>query len=236
VIVEAGSELVRFETRIDWRETHRMLRADFRPARYGATSKSEIQFGHISRPTTEETAVERAQFEICAHKWIATDTPEGGFAILNDSKYGHRAKSGLLSLTLLRSPTFPDKTADRGLHEVVYAFRPFAAGALSDVIRDGYRLNHPLRVLPGVAFPSVVTVDDPGVIVETLKPAEDGDGVIVRMYESLGRATTTALTTTLPSARATRTDLLERALGDADLTRLEFGPFEIVTVRLTAGP
>ena len=89
-------------------------------------------------------------------------------------------------------------------------------------------------MLPGVAFPSVVTVDDPAVIVETLKPAEDGDGVILRMYESLGRATTTTLTTTLPHTRAVNTDLLERPLGDADLTRLEFGPFEIVTLRLTS--
>ncbi len=232
VIVEAGSELVRFATRVDWHERHRMLRADFRPTRYGPTSKSEIQFGHISRPTTEDTPVERAQFEICAHKWIATDTPEGGFAVLNDGKYGHRAKSGLLSLTLLRAPTFPTPTADRGRHEVVYAFRPFAPGALADVIRDGYRLNHPLLVRPGISFPPVVEVDDAGVIVETLKPADDGDGVIVRMYESLGRATTTALTTTLPHARVTRTDLLERPLGDADLARLDFGPFEIVTLRL----
>lgn len=235
VIVEAGSELVRFETRVDWRETHRMLRADFRPARYGAHSKSEIQFGHIARPTTEDTPVERAQFEICAHKWIATDTPEGGFAVLNDSKYGHRAKSGLLSLTLLRSPTFPDRTADRGIHEVVYAFRPFGPGDLAAVIRDGYRLNHPLQVHPGMAFPSAASVDDPGVIVETLKPAEDGDGVVVRMYESLGRATSGALRTTIPHTRAVLTDLLERPVGDADLGALDFGPFEIVTVRLTAG-
>jgi Alpha-mannosidase len=236
VIVEAGSELVRFETRVDWRESHRMLRADFRPARYGATSKSEIQFGHISRPTTEDSVVERAQFEVCAHRWIATETSEGGFAVLNDSKYGHRAKSGLLSLNLLRAPTFPDRTADRGAHEFVYAFRPFAPGRLTDVIRDGYRLNHPLRLRPGVAFPSAVVVDDPGVIVETLKPAEDGDGVVVRLYESLGRETTTALTTTLPHAVVTRTDLLERPLGPADLTRLDLRPFEIVTLRLAARP
>lgn len=230
VILEAGDPLVRLETRVDWRERHRMLRADFRPTRYGDTSKSEIQFGHLSRPTTEATPVEEAQFEICAHKWIATDTPDGGFAVLNDAKYGHRAKSGLLSLTLLRAPTFPDRTADRGIHELVYAFRPYAQ--LTEVIRDGYRLNHPLRVIAGAAFPSAVEVDDPGVIVETLKPAEDGSGTVVRLYESLGRATTTALRTTLPHAEARVTDLLERDLGPADLARLELGPFEILTLRL----
>ena len=69
---------------------------------------------------------------MCAHKWIATEDAGGGFALLNDSKYGHRAKSGLLSLNLLRSPTFPDKTADRGSHRFTYAFPPFATGDLDE--------------------------------------------------------------------------------------------------------
>lgn len=232
VIVEAGIELVRFETRVDWRETHRMLRADFRPTYYGDTSKGEIQFGHIERPTTENGPVETAQFEICAHKWIATETSDGGFAVLNDSKYGHRAKSGLLSLNLLRSPTFPDKTADRGVHTFGYAFRPFVPGDLTAVIRDGYRLNNPLRVCPGVSLPSFATASDPGVIIETIKPAENGDGVVVRMYESLGRPVVTALRTTAAHSRATVTDLLERPQHPADLDRVELGPFEILTIHL----
>ena len=70
-------------------------------------------------------------------------------------------------------------------------------------------------------------------IVETLKPAENGSGVIVRLYESLGRPATTALHTTLPHARATETDLLERPLAaPRDLDDLEFGPFEIKTILL----
>ena len=139
VRLEAGSELVRFETRVEWHENHRMLRADFRPAHFGETVACEIQFGHLHRPTTERDAVERAQFEVCAHKWVATQDAGGGFALLNDSKYGHRAKSGLLSLNLLRSPTFPDKTADRGSHSFTYAFRPFRAGALDE--DDGGRAD-----------------------------------------------------------------------------------------------
>jgi alpha-mannosidase len=232
VIVEAGSELVRVETRVDWRETHRMLRAEFRPTRYGPTSTSEIQFGHISRSTTEADAVEDAQFEICAHKWIATETSQGGFAVLNDSKYGHRAKSGLLSLNLLRAPTFPDRTADRGVHTFTYAFRAYPAGDLTGVIRDGYRLNNPLHVVPGVSMPSFAATSDPGVIIETIKPAESGDGVVVRMYESLGRPTSTALRLGFPVTRATETDLLERPIRSIDPERLDLGPFEILTIHL----
>lgn len=198
--------------------------------------------GHIRRATTERDSVERAQFEVCAHRWIAVEDEHGaGFAALNDGAYGHRAKHGLLSTNLLRSPTFPDRAADRGEHAFTLAIRPYAAGALHEVIADGYRLQAPPRIVRGRAdaLPPLVTASDPGVVVETIAPATDTDGVVVRIYESLGRATTTALDVRLPHGAAWRTDMLERrvdAVGalapdaaPADLTAVALRPFEIAT-------
>lgn len=235
IILEAGSLLVRVDSRIDWREKHRMLRADFLPVHFGETAKSEIQFGHIERVTTERNDVERAQFETCAHRWVATqDDGDWGFAVLNTGKFGHRVKDGLVSLNLLRSPTFPDKIADRGIHHVTYAFRPFVATGLSGVIKDGYRLNNPLILTVGVDLPMVAHTDHPGVIIETIKPAENGEGVILRLYESLGEHTIVKLSVSLPSARARETNLMEAPIGAVDVDRLEFTPFEIKTIFLGA--
>jgi alpha-mannosidase len=234
VILEAGSDVVRFDTTVDWYEKHRMLRAEFRPAHFGETALSEIQFGHIARKTTENNDVERAQFETCAHKWIATSDAKGGFAVLNDSKYGHRAKTGLISLNLLRSPTFPDKTADRGIHRFSYAFCPFDTDDLAKVVREGYRLNNPLLITEATEFDSIATSSDSGVVIETIKPAEDGSGTIIRLYESLGRPTTTALRVAIPHKAAHLTDLMENSLGAADLDQLELTPFEITTILLEA--
>lgn len=232
IVLESGSPLVRFETRVQWHQKHRMLRAEFRPTHFGDQARCEIQFGHILRPTTERDAVERAQFEVCAHQWLSVEDADGGFALLNDGKYGHRAKHGLVSLNLLRAPTYPDRTADRGEHRFTYAVRPFDPAALHEVIADGYRLNQPLRLAAVAPFASVAATDHPGVVVETIKPAEHGGGAVLRLYESLGRATTTALTTTIPHRTATETDLLERPIGSSDLGRLEFTPFQIRTIHL----
>ena len=232
VILEAGSSVVRFETDVDWHEKHRMLRAEFRPAHFGETAQCEIQFGHISRVTTEKDSVERAQFEVCAHKWIATSDVAGGFALLNDGKYGHRAKNGLLSINLLRAPTYPDKTADRGHHHFTYAFTPFRTGDLASVIAEGYRLNNPLHVTTSGALESQFSTSHPGVIVETVKRAEEGSGVIVRLYESLGQPTTTALRVAMKHRATTYTDLIERPIAAADLGSIEFGAFEIKTIHL----
>jgi alpha-mannosidase len=232
VVLEAGSDVVRFENTVEWHAKHRMLRAEFRPAHVGEVARCEIQFGHIERVMTEHTAVEAAQFEVAAHKWIASDDGANGFALLNDCKYGHRAKNGLISLNLLRAPTYPDRTADRGRHTFTYAFTPFAAHDLGKVIREGYRLNNPLLPAPGVELASFASTTDPGVLIETIKPAENGDGVVLRLYESLGRPATTALRTTIPHGSSVETDLLERTRGPADLEHLEFGPFEIKTIHL----
>ena len=231
VVLEAGSTMVRFDTEVEWQQKHRMLRAEFRPTHYGQTAACEIQFGHLHRATTERDSVEAAQFEVPAHKWIATSDEAGGFALLNDGKYGHRAKHGLISLNLLRAPTYPDRTADRGQHRFTYAFMPFAAGDLTPVIAEGYRLNNPLRVVPAVVE-SVASTSEPGIVIETIKPAEAGTGVVLRLYESLGRGCVTELRTRIRHSRAVATDLLERPLGDASLEELTFRPFEIKTILL----
>jgi alpha-mannosidase len=102
------------------------------------------------------------------------------------------------------------------------------------VIAEGYRLNNPLLVADGVTFESVADTTGDAVLVETLKPAEDGSGVVVRLYESLGRSAATGLRTTIPHVRAVETDLMELPLtGKAlDLAHLELGPFEIKTILL----
>ncbi|MGN6125839.1 MAG: glycoside hydrolase family 38 C-terminal domain-containing protein, partial [Humibacter sp.] len=188
--------------------------------------------GHIARPTTENDPSELAQFETCAHKWIATEDSGGGFALLNDSKYGHRAKNGLLSINLLRSPTFPDKTADRGTHRFTYAFRAFESGDLRPVIRDGYRLNNPLLPVGERTLESMASTSHDGIVIETIKPAQNGRGVVLRLYESLGRETATSLTTGFAHGAATETNLMEEPIGPVDLERLSFGPFEIKTILL----
>jgi alpha-mannosidase len=75
------------------------------------------------------------------------------------------------------------------------------------------------------------------VVIETVKPAEDGSpDVIVRLYEAMRTATRCALSTRLPVRAASQTDMAEE--GQRELTcadgrvELEFRPFEIKTVRL----
>jgi alpha-mannosidase len=232
VILEYGRDLVTFETEVDWHERHRMLRAEFFPRNYGDKAKCEIQFGHILRSTTEKNPVEKAQFEVCAHRWVAVERDGRGFALINDCKYGHRLKNGLISLNLLRAPTFPDREADRGFQRFTYAFCPFETSDPGKAIREAYRLNHPPLAASCGSFDSMVRVSDPQVIPETVKAAESGQGIILRLYESLGEKAEVSLETAIPHRVVYFTDLLENRGEPADLRCLRFSPFEIKTLLL----
>jgi len=211
-----------------------MLRADFYPADYGEAAAFEIQFGAMERPTTEKNSVEAAQFEVCGHKWVSVHRDGRGFALLNDSKYGHRVKNGLISLNLLRATIYPDKKADRGTHTFAYAFCPLGADN-ARAVEEAYRLNHPLLAGSYAPFASVASVSDPGVVLETIKQSEDGNAIVLRLYESLGKETRTALTTRIRHERAVFSDLLENPEGEANLAALDFAPYQIRTIRLEGG-
>ncbi|MEN6595889.1 MAG: glycoside hydrolase family 38 C-terminal domain-containing protein [Clostridiaceae bacterium] len=234
VILELDSERVLFETECSWHERLKMLRADFYPADYGDSAEFDIQFGAMERTTTERDSVEAAQFEVCGQKWASVHREGRGFALVNDSKYGWRVKNGLMSLNLLRAPVYPDKTADRGTHRFRYAFCPLGADN-SRAVEQAYRLNNPLLVGGYKPFESAASVSNPGVVLETIKRSEDGNAVVLRLYESLGHETEMKLFTRLRFEHAVFCDLLERPTESADVEHLRFRPYQIVTIRLEGG-
>ncbi len=233
-VLTPGQRFLSFETTVDWHERHRMLRAEFRPAPWADEVACEIQYGHHRRSTRNDTSVERAQYEVCAHRWVDVSDAAGGLSLLNDSKYGHRAKDGVLSLNLLRAPIYPDPSADQGRHRFTYALFPHA-GPVEDADTPAHaaHLNQPVLVGRAAPREPVFTVDAPGVQLAAVKVAEDGDALILRLHEARGRAATGRLTSTLPIVGVDEADLLERVTSPADLDDLRFGPFELKTLRVS---
>lgn len=226
--------MVVFDTTVDWDEEYKMLRADFIPAFFADEVNCDIQFGTFNRTTKQDNKVNWAQFEVCAHKYVNIDGNDYGFALLNDCKYGHRAKDGFLSLCLLRSPKFPDKTCDIGTHTFRYAVLPHKKPLMqSDVIARAYAFNNPLELTnDGVCVQSPFTVESGNIIVETIKVSEDSKGIVIRVYESKGESCTTSATADKRFTKAYDCDMLENEKGECDLSKLTFRPFEIKTIKL----
>jgi len=234
-----GSRRIDFHTLVDWQERHKLLKVAFPVAVHANEAVHEIQFGHIRRPNHKSRPFDADRFEVSNHKWTALMEEGRGAAVLNDCKYGVNVVGNSINLTLLRAPLAPDESADRGHQEFTYAFYcwngPFAD---CDLVREGYDLNVPVLTAPGAAGErSLFTVDAPNVVIETVKPAEDGSkDVIVRLYEAKRTATRCTLTTTLPVRGAVQTDMLENDEAPLPCNNgriaLDFRAFEIKTVRL----
>ena len=236
ISLDAGSRVLRFETDVDWHEDHTLLKVAFPVTVSAREATYEVQFGHVKRPTHEETSRARAMFEVCAQRWADLGDGDYGVALLNDCKHGYDIHGSTLRLSLLRAPTHPDPTADRGWHRFTYALMPHAGDfRRAGVIEAAENLNAPLRLLqcglPDGTSRSLVRVDTPQVIVEAIKRAEDSEATIVRLYEAWGRPCRARIQTTLPAGRVTVCDLLERDREVASL-ELDFRPFQVVTLKL----
>jgi len=242
MVLDAGSRVIRFETDVDWQEVHKFLKVAFPVAVRSPRATYEIQFGHVERPTHENTSWDLARFEVCAHRWADLGEAGYGVALLNDCKYGYDILGSVMRLSLLRAPTHPDPTADRGKHRFTYALMPHLGDfRQAGVIAAAEDLNAPLRVVRGALAAgdqhSLVNVDSPQVVVEAIKQAEDSGAVIIRMYEAWGGHCRTRLSTRFPATKAFLCDLLERNKVEVPIrdghVELEFAPFKILTLKLT---
>jgi alpha-mannosidase len=220
---------------VDWHDRQKLLKLAFPLDVHADRATSEIQFGHVHRPTHANTSWDAARFETCAHRWVHVGEPGWGVAVANDSTYGHdirrHGSTTTVRLSLLRAPLFPDPDADQGCHRFTVALR--VGATIADAVAQGYRLNLPLReVRGGTEIAPLVSVSDPAVVVEAVKLAEDRSGdVVVRLYEALGTRVSAQVTAHFPHTSVVATDLLERPTGQVGRT---FRPFEIRTLRFSA--
>jgi alpha-mannosidase len=238
-----GSARIDFETTVDWHERHTVLKAAFPVDVLTPVATYDIQWGSVQRPTHRNTSWDWARFESCAHHWV--DLSEGGYGVslLNDCKYGHDVHGNTLRLTLLRAPTSPDPQADQGLQRFTYSLLPHCGGH-EQAIPEGYLMNDPLIAWYSTATKqpdetpdySMVKANQDNIVIETIKPAEDGRGIIVRLYDSARSRGSATLSFGFPIQSACLTNLLEEDRAplpiDGQSVAITYRPFQIITLRV----
>ncbi|RPJ21849.1 MAG: alpha-mannosidase [Chloroflexi bacterium] len=242
-----NSRRLDFDTHIEWNERHVMLKVAFPVEVLAPQATYEIQWGNVQRPTHRNTSWDWARFETCAHKWVDLSEGNYGVSLLNDCKYGHDIHDNVMRITLLRSPTMPDPTADFGEHQFKYSLYPHVGLWGEETQREAYLLNDPVvvykskvksekseRLVSGLH--SLLSVSEPNIIIETIKGAEDENGLIVRLYESQRRRGEVTLTTSFPMQSAWITDLLEENQIELEpkgqQVKIQLKPYQIMTLRL----
>jgi len=265
IILEAGSRHVRFVTDIDCRDGNYVFKAGFGIAAEGGLAVSETQFGTIPRGGSGRQRKTLAPWNItageqpgilatarggewAAQRWTDLSTDQFGAAVLNTSRYAYDLVDGnFLRLTLLRNIYHGDRQeeSDSGLSRIEYALYPHE-GDWRDggVTRAGYEFNCPLLAFVDTPHAgempcsrSFLGVSADNIVLSALKLAEDGGGLVMRLYEAHGRPTEAELLLDGAVEAAVEIDMIEwEKLSEIPVHgssfKLRFSPFEIKTVKV----
>ncbi len=236
----AKNRRIEFETYVDWKEHQHLLKVHFPVDVHTDEATFDIQFGNLTRKVHQNTSWDKARFESCGQKWMDLSEGHYGVSLLNDCKYGHSVKDSNMALTLIKSGIEPNPMTDYEEHFFTYALYPHAEGwRAARTVREAYMLNQPLLAVEKgtkVGEYSFASVDKDNVILETVKAAEDGNGIILRLYESENAKTKVCLTVNRDFERAYICNLLEETETEAAVfgnrIQIPVKPYEIVTVRI----
>ena len=197
IILYKGIDRIDFLTDVDWWEDKTMLKVEFPLTVQDTVATYEIPYGTITRSTQRDTKWNKARFEVSAIRWADVSNNGYGVSLLNNSKYGYDVKDNIMRLSLLRSPKWPDPTADRGEHQIEYSLYPHNGNwKEANTVNKGYNFNY--KLVPFItdvhkgtmpAEYSFVKMNAPNLILTTFKKAEDTDAYIFQWYESEGKDT-----------------------------------------------
>lgn len=237
----ADSRRIDFSTWVDWKEHQHLLKVHFPVNIHSDEATFEVQFGNLKRKIHGNTSWDEARFESYGQKWMDISEGHYGVSLLNDCKYGYSAKDSNIALTLIKSGIEPNKTADQEEHVFTYALYPHKeVWCAVGTVQEAYKLNQPAYAAAGElknSGKSFISTDKNNIIIETVKPAENGDGMIVRLYDcenSLTKATLTFAEGMLESVE--ECNLMEEKEADIETCGNSFTvsvkPYEIKTYRV----
>ncbi|MEL7088039.1 MAG: glycoside hydrolase family 38 C-terminal domain-containing protein, partial [Planctomycetota bacterium] len=236
VYLDAGRPELVFENRVEWSEVNTLLRVLHPVNVFAHEARYETQFGYLCRPTHRNTTWDAAKFEVCAQRWMDLSGPDHGVSLLNDAKYGHSCRQNVMGLSLLRSAKAPDPEADMGTHHFRYALLAHPGFDAMKTTDASERFNRPVQAVSTTPADAPFEIaESRGVRVDTVKPAEDTPGVVLRLYECRSAPGSICLRFPGVCVAAEEVNLLEKTIQplelDGDTLRLHFKPFEIKSIK-----
>lgn len=234
--IELVNDRIEISAGMDWNERRKLLKVHFESNVLCDDALHETQFGYVKRPCHDSHAFAADRYESCSNRWTALCEENRGFAVLQAGSRAVSTDRGEIALSLLRAPLVPDDTANRGEQGFRYAIMPFATGFKdAGVVKAGMAFSE--DTFANIPHEDAgFRMDSDGIILETIKPADDGsDDIILRLYESL--RTTASGVLRLPFAVKVYESAMDESetgalLGEGVEIPLTLKPFEICTLRI----
>ena len=244
ITVYSHSPRIDIKTFVDWKQKNVFVKYALPTDIYATKACYEIQYGNVERPTHKNTSWDEARFEVCAHKWVDISEGDYGVSLLNDAKYGYDIYEGTMRMTLLKATCEPNPDADKEAQNFIISILPHT-GAWRDaqVQEESYKLNNPLYGKIEEAHSgtinsrySLVSLQECGAEIEVVKLSEDGEDLIVRLYDYRGSKHKNCLLLGFKATQVWECDMLENVITSYEVQNgqvtFELKPYEIKTFRI----
>ena len=233
VMLPKHEEFLKLQFDVDWAGNNRLLRM------FLGTGEG-VCLGETAYSITERKS-EGTKYEFPAHRFVAVESKDSTFLLLNDSKYGYSFRDGYLGVSLLRSPFYPDPFADRGKNAFSFSYGFTSNRDPIFYVEMGIKFNiNPVLVRPGNIIEQHLLAEN--VVVGALKHSEEGKSRIIRIYNPTSLERLFRIKLPFEISNLDETDLLENPMPNSSSVHITQGgtviegkicPFEIKSLRLS---
>ena len=167
-------------------------------------------------------------------------------ALISDCKYGMRGADDALAVTLIHAPHGPDPDPERGIHQIRLAIA--AADYCPKVLEElAFDVNHAPAALSArphagdlpLNLSLLELADGTTAVLSGIKQAEDGSGIVARLYNTAGEATVAKLVLPFTAAvkAAVPVDIMEQdAVGNVAVSgntvEVKVGAYGMAAVKI----
>ncbi len=205
-LVRVGDPVLHVSYLVDWQDESHLLQVLFPTEYNGRDARFGAPFGSALRPQIETTIGADAQFEVPASRWglVADECETAGLAVIAKDRYGFGCRDGLMHVSLVRSALVTDARRNPELRDRDYIpdFSDLGEHRLELALAwgglDQSRQDQPAALADWLYTPMMGAKAEVASVIrhliggETLipgwaKPADDGNGFILRLHETRGQ-------------------------------------------------
>jgi alpha-mannosidase len=234
IILRHGEAEIVVRNWLFWHGQWRMLKLAFDVAVQDPIAAHDVPFGWCYRPTDGSERATQMWVDVTGES-VAEHRGKVGLAVIDDGKYGCDVKGSTIRVTVLRCPPYAYhhpphdigshqryEWIDQGAQEFTLVLRPHI-GDWRDarVVERAREVNAPLAAITTHCHggdlgrrSSLASISSSEMELTALKPAQDGDGYVIRIADRHGRGSEGVLN------------------WQGQAFPLVLGPFEVATLRL----
>ncbi|MCD6450064.1 MAG: alpha-mannosidase, partial [Thermotogaceae bacterium] len=228
VVLTSNIKRIDFRTEVVWKLKRTLLRVLFPLNILSRKATYALPGGVIERSCTKNTAWDIGMFEVPSIGFAQVSQGDFTVVLMSKDKFGYSCKDGVLGLSLLRGPVFPDYKADEGKHVFTYSITSGKPWKVYGPVEFERYIKNPFLVRGRLNIPEkFLKIQPKNFILTSFR--KTGKDIEIRLHEALG--TQGKISLEIPerfSGKLERVNILHETMP----LSFDYSPFKVLTFLL----